>query len=130
MSAEPVGDTGAGTASGSPPSAGAEAQRHRDASVLRRGLLVGALVWLLGAGVLIGVALSAGGGGRAVLLGLTLAGALAVVVLAAWLLVAGLLDVLADRLPGRRRLVWTAAVTLAAFVTPMLVLGAAGVSPG
>ncbi len=130
MKSEPLDGRGAGgTPAARPRALTAEAQRRRDTSVLRRGLGVGALVWLLGAATLVGVALRAGGGGRPVLLGLTLAGALAVVVVAAWLLVAGLLDALADRLPGRRRLMWTAAVTLAAFLTPMLVLGAAGVSP-
>ncbi|GEM_PF-3492363 len=130
MSAERLDGAGAG---GAPaprgPAAPAGAQRRRDASVVRRGLAAGGLVWLLGAATLVGVALRAGGGGRAVLLGATLAGALAVVVTAAWLLVAGLLDALADRLPGRRRLLWTAGATLLAFLTPMLVLGAAGVSP-
>lgn len=82
------------------------------------------MVWVTLGGPLVAVGVRAGAGGAAglaaVMAGLV-AGAL---VASAWLLLAAALDLLAGCRPGRRRLLWTAAVTLFAFVSPFLLLGA------
>lgn len=99
---------------------------QRDRRVVRRGLTLGLVLWLLCAVVLVAAALWADAGGRAVLVGVTLAWTVGVIGAAAWLLVAGVVDLVADLSVSRRRLWWTVGVTLLAFVSPVLVLGAAG----
>ena len=100
------------------------AARDRDATVVRRAVRAGAVVWAGSALVLVVVAV--GAGGRAAALGVTLGFVAGAIVTAAWLLVAGILDMLADHHLGRRRLVWTAGALLVALVGPILVVGAAG----
>jgi hypothetical protein len=101
-------------------------QRARDALVVRRALRAGGLTWLVIGGLLLASVLNAGGGGQAgmaaLLLGLVFAG----VVTSAWLLLATVLDLLADDPPSRRRILFTAGVTLFTLLSPVLVAGARG----
>lgn len=98
----------------------------RDAEVVRRARRAGLATWAgAGGGLAVWSAL-AGGGGRTGLVAVTVGLLLGAVVCAGWLLLAGILDLLADQRPGRRRLLWTAGAVLLVLVSPMLVLGAAG----
>lgn len=98
----------------------------RDVAVVRLALRAGGVVWAVVAGLLLSVVLLGGHGGRAglaaVLSGLVAGAA----VTSGWLLLAGVLDLLADVPVGRRRLAWTAGAVLLTLASPILVLGAAG----
>lgn len=104
----------------------ARSPQSRDAAALRRGLLAGGIAWLVGGGLLLGLTIAAGGGGRAgvrvVMLGLVLG----LVVASGWLLLALVVDVLGDQVPGWRRLAVTAAVVVVTFLSPVFVVGAQG----
>jgi len=84
------------------------------------------LTWAVTGVPLLVAAVAGGGGGTvglaAVLLTLTLGGLVA----SGWLLLAGILDVTAGERPGRRRLVWTAAVVMATLLSPLLLVAARG----
>ena len=96
----------------------------RDAVVVRRAVRAGLVVWAASALILGLVAGQAGG--RAAALGVTLGFAAGAVVTAGWLLIAGVLDMLADQHLGRRRMLWTLGSLLVSLVAPILVVGAAG----
>lgn len=114
---------------GGPPHAdgrdgGPDPDQVRGRATLRRGALAGALVGgLVGLAGLVAVTATGAGGrdGAVVVLFGLVAGLL---VAAGWLLVAVLVDLLAGRRPVRRVLVATAVAVAAAFVSPVLALGA------
>jgi hypothetical protein len=98
----------------------------RDTEVVRRGLRAGLLTAVVVGGVLVGGALLAGGGGRTGFVAVVAGFAAGAVALTVWLLLAGVLDLLADHRPGRRRLVWTLGAVLATILSPLLLIAAAG----
>lgn len=100
--------------------------RSRDARVARRGLTAGGVVWAGLSVLLVGVTVSAGGTGRDGLVAVLAALVAGAATASGWLLLAALLDVLADEPPGRGRVALTAAVLALAVVSPLLVVGAHG----
>lgn len=99
---------------------------ERDRTTVRRALLAGALTsTVIGLPLLVSAVVGGQGGAVAlatVLLGLTLGGLVA----SAWLLLAGILDVMAGERPGLRRMVWTAALVGVTLVSPLLLVAARG----
>ncbi|PSO52416.1 MAG: hypothetical protein BRC31_04835 [Actinobacteria bacterium QS_5_72_10] len=108
------------------PSAGqgkrARGPGERERVTVRRALIAGAVAWaLLGVPLSVGMAPSQGPASPAgALLGLVFGG----VVASAWLLTALTIDLWTRQPLGRRRLVWTAAVTLATMLSPVLPVAA------
>ena len=96
--------------------------RERDRTTVRRALKAGAVAGVLVMVLLLSLALSgnAPGGAVVVMSGI----ALGSLVAAAWLLLAGLLDVFAGEVPSRRRVAWTVAAVMLAMLGPFLVVGA------
>ncbi|MGI8575567.1 MAG: hypothetical protein ACR2MA_09565 [Egibacteraceae bacterium] len=97
----------------------------RDEAVLRRALRVGALGGGSVAGLLLATAAMAGSG-RGGVVALTIGFLVATLLVAAWLLVSIVVDLVADAPPGRRRVAWAAGAFLVALISPVCVLGAAG----
>ena len=103
--------------------------RERDRTTVRRALRAGGVV---GAGVVVSLlAVTAAGRGPGGAVIATVAIAVASLVAAVWLLLAGFLDVIAGEPPGVRRLLWTLGAVLVAMLGPFLIVGAAAQSgPG
>ena len=89
---------------------------------MRRGLRAGGVAGVLVIVLLLSLSLSGDGPGGAVVVSAGIA--LGSLVLAAWLLLAGLLDVLAGEVPSRRRVAWTVGAVLLAMLGPFLLIGA------
>jgi hypothetical protein len=108
-----------------PPGAarGGRPGQDRDRRVVRRGFVAGGVVWVLVAGPL---AVAAGGDDRAVLVAVLLGLTFGAFAASGWLLVAAILDLWVGEPPARRRVVWTAAATLLALISPFLLLAAGG----
>lgn len=98
----------------------------RDAEVVRRGLRAGLLTWAVVGGLLLVAAVLVGGTGRLGLVAVMMGFVSGTLVTGGWLLLAGILDLAADRRLGRRRLAWTLGAVLAAFLSPVLIVGALG----
>ncbi len=98
----------------------------RDREVVRRGIRAGLLTWAVAGGLLLVATVLLGGGGRLGLVAVMMGLVVGSLVASGWLLLAGILDMLADHRPGRRRLTWTAATVVFTFLSPILVLGAMG----
>lgn len=97
---------------------------ERERVTLRRAAVAGFATWaLVGGGLAVGLA---GAGGQASAAGVVLGAVIAGIVASAWLLAALAIDVATRRPVGRRRLLWTIAVTLLTMVSPVFVLGAGG----
>ena len=85
-----------------------------------RALRAGAVAFLaLAVLTLLGNAAS-GGGGMAAAVWVTSSAVVGLLVAAGWLVLAALRDMVAGALPGRRRIVWTAGLFAAAFISPVL----------
>ena len=97
--------------------------RERDSTTVRRALKAGAVAAALVVAGLVALTIAGSGPGGAVVV--TAAIALGSLITAAWLLLAGLLDVLAGEPPGRRRLAWTLGAVVVAMLGPFLLIGAA-----
>jgi hypothetical protein len=93
----------------------------RDRETLRRAAIAAGLVWVVAAFALtvfavLGGELTAVTVPLIVLIALVFAGLAA----SAWLMLAALLDIRADELPGRRRIVWTGGLLVATAFLPLL----------
>jgi hypothetical protein len=114
------------------PAVGEEADRRagagggRDRTTLRRALLAGAVAWAAVALPLLAAVLLGGGSAQMALTGVLLGFVIGACVAAGWLLFAAVLDLWVGEPPGRRRLVWTAAMTGVALLSPLLLLAAGG----
>ena len=102
--------------------------RERDRTTVRRACKAGGVTALLVVGMLLVLTLLGSGPGGAVVVSAAIA--VGSLVAAAWLLLAGLLDVFAGEPPGRRRLVWTVGAVLVAMLGPFLLIGAAAQQAG
>ena len=102
--------------------------RERDRTTVRRACKAGGSAALLVVAVLLVLTLLGSGPGGAVILSAAIA--LGSLIVAAWLLLAGLLDVFAGEPPGRRRLVWTVGAVMVAMRGPFLLIGAAAQQAG
>ena len=93
---------------------------ERDSTTLRRAVRAGTIVGLV-AGVAVGVLAAVSDLG----LGAALGAALVVGLFAAagWLLLAALLDIAAGERIGKRRALWTLGASIAAMMSPFLLLG-------
>ena len=98
----------------------------RERRITRRAASAGVVVWAVATVIAFAVFTSAGGGGRAALLSVTMGLVVGALVTTTWLLLSVLLDLFAGIQPGRRRLWWTVGSFAFSFVSPALVLGAAG----
>lgn len=94
---------------------------------MRRALLAGVALWVVGGAVLVAVVVRAGGDGAAGVVAVMVALVAGSLLASAWLLLAATLDLVAGEPPGRRRVLWTVGVLLFAFVSPLLVAGAQAV---
>jgi hypothetical protein len=93
-----------------------------DERVVRRAVRAGLLALLVLTVVTqIGSAVQ-GGDGIAAGIWLTSSIVMALLVTSGWLVLALVLDLIAGEVPGRRRMLWTAAVFGAAFISPVLVV--------
>ncbi|QBI21708.1 hypothetical protein ER308_20480 [Egibacter rhizosphaerae] len=97
----------------------------RDTEVIRRARRAGGLVALTVGGLLVTGVVGLGGSGRAGGLAALVGLLFGVMVTAGWLVLAGLLDLAADELPSRRRVVWTIASAAMAGSLPPLLVGVA-----
>lgn len=109
---------------GTPRAPAAREPAQRDRVTVRRGLVAGGVTWALAGGGLVAGMAPAGGQASAagLLLGLVLGG----IVASAWLLLALAIDLWTRQPIGRRRWIWTVAVTLATAVAPVLPVAALG----
>lgn len=83
-------------------------------------------MWAGLSAVLVGITVVSGGSGRDGLVAVLAALVAGAVTASGWLLLAALLDLLAEEPPSRGRMVLTVAVLLLALLSPVLVLGAHG----
>lgn len=104
------------------------ATHDRDAEVVRRGLRAGGAVATVLGVLLVGRVLALGTGGDAGVVAALAALTAGAIVTAAWLVLAGLLDLFADHVPSRRRVVWTVGAAGIAGSMPLVTLAAQGVA--
>ncbi len=91
---------------------------------MRRALTAGTALWVGLGAVLIGAVVRAGGDGAAGAVALTIALVAGSLLASAWLLLAATLDLVAGEPPGRRRTLWTVALIVFTFASPLLVAAA------
>lgn len=106
------------------PDAPARRAADPDARVLRRALTAGAVVAAALAVALVAGVLLTGGGGALGLAAVVSALTIGALTASGWLLLSLLFDLLADRMPGVRRLWWALGLAAVGFVGPVFVLGA------
>lgn len=98
----------------------APSQHDVDARTVRRGLRAGLLVTaVVGTASLLGT-IALGGDGVTAGIWITSAVVLGALVTSGWLVLALALDLIAGVVPGRWRVVWTAAAFAVAFLSPIL----------
>lgn len=91
---------------------------------MRRALVAGTALWVGLGAVLVAVVVRAGGDGGAGVVAVMSALVAGSLLASAWLLLAAALDLVAGEPPGRRRTIWTVAVIVFTFASPLLVAGA------
>lgn len=91
---------------------------------MRRALAAGLVLWVAMASVLVGAVVRSGGDGAAGVVAVLAALVAGSLLSSAWLLLAAALDLAAGEPPSRRRTLWTVAVILFTFASPLLVAGA------
>lgn len=100
------------------------APSERDRTTVRRALVAGMTLWVGAATALLWVVIRAGGDGAAGVVAVMVALVAGSLLSSSWLLLAATLDLVAGDPPGRRRAVWTVAVIVFTFASPLLVAGA------
>lgn len=98
--------------------------------VLRRALVAGIVVAAVVAALLAGAVLWDGGGGALGLAALLSGVTVGALTASGWLLLALLLDLLAGRVPGVRRLWWALGLAALGFIGPVFILGALSAAAG
>lgn len=98
----------------------AEDPEEKDRTVLRRALRAGTRTFAVVAGVTVVANLLFGGDGAAALVWVMASFTVGALVVAGWLVLALLLDMIAGHTPSRRRSIWTAVAFGVAFISPIL----------